>query len=125
MYMGAHVCLCVPLFLAGSRYDPKSYRCSRRLSRNPEAAPVSRAERAAPPLLSLSLLLSPLSLLSFYETSDKRPVARISVSFVNLSDPRPCATHSPSLSLFFLLFLYLLLYFPPSLIRYIVICTFF
>lgn len=40
--MDIHVSLCLSLFLTESRYDSKSYRCSRR-SRNPEAAPVSRA----------------------------------------------------------------------------------
>lgn len=103
--MGISVCLyvCVSLFLAGSRYDPKSYRCSRRLSRNPEAAPVSTAGRGRP--------------LSFYETSDKRPLARISVSFVNLSNPRPCATHSFSSS-YMKKYYYYIFSFPSYIIRF-------
>lgn len=108
--MGISVCLyvCVSLFLAGSRYDPKSYRCSRRLSRNPEAAPVSTAGRGRP--------------LSFYETSDKRPLARISVSFVNLSNPRPCATHSFSSSYmkkyYYYIFFFSLIYYPFLIKKY-------
>jgi len=75
---GIYMCVYVYRYFWPDRdTTPKSYRYSRRLSRNPEAAPVSRAGHGR---------VRPLS---FYETSDKRPLARISVSFVNLSDPRP------------------------------------
>lgn len=79
------------------------------------AAVGCREIRKPHPFRGLDVDVRPLS---FYETSDKRPLARISVSFVNLSNQRSRATHTHTYmythSLSLSLFEYLLLYFFSS-----------
>lgn len=112
VYTSIHVCLCVSLFLAGSRYDPKSYRCSRRLSRNPEAASVSRAGRGrvcvCGPFLFMKLPIN-ARWQGFPFHSSTCPI-------------RDHARHTLFLSLFLTFQIFIIIFFPLS--RYIIIYFF-